>query len=69
MFDNYYQLRRDSHPYEPKYISLCFVLQGSGADKAEIKELFDFYMVEEEDYDKPERKEMIDYLVKVSNEP
>lgn len=68
MIDKYYTLRRESHEDEPIYITLCFVLQGSGAEREEVTDIFNVYMKEGEDYDKPEYDEMVDYLFKVAQD-
>lgn len=47
------------------YIHLCRVLQESGCSRREIISLFNSYMPEEE-YDKPEKGELIDYLVSIA---
>lgn len=66
MIEQYFQWRRESNPEEPIYITLCFVLQESGAEREEIKDYFHTYMVEGIDYDEEEGGEMIDYLVKIA---
>lgn len=47
------------------YIHICNVLQESGCKRAEILKLFNKYMPKDE-YDKPEKGELIDYLVLIS---
>lgn len=49
------------------YIHFCRVLNGSGASRTEILRFFNKYMPEDE-YDKEEKKELIDYLVKIAEE-
>lgn len=68
MFDNFYSLRREANPDEPIFISLCFVIQYSGTDRDEVEQIFDTYMKVKVDYDKEEKKEMVDYLFKVAQE-
>lgn len=66
MFSIFWERRRNECPDEPKYLSLCSVLNESGEVKKVITVLFDRYMVEGEDYDEHERDEMIKYLVKIA---
>lgn len=67
-FKHFWDKRRKENPGEPKYISLCYVLQYSGQDKTEIGNIFDTYMVVTKDYDSNERTEMVDYLVDISRD-
>jgi hypothetical protein len=53
------------HPEYNSYIHICRVLQESGASRTEITKLFNKYMPEDE-YDKPEKGELIDYLVLIA---
>ncbi len=53
---------------ESKYIQLCFLFKDSGANRTEITQIFDESLEVEKDYDKEDREELIDYLVKKSNE-
>jgi hypothetical protein len=68
MFDFFYQARREANPDEPIYITMCFVMQYSGTDRDEVELLFDTYMKVKQDYDKEEKKEMVDYLYKLAKE-
>jgi hypothetical protein len=49
------------------YIHFCRVLGESFCERDEIENLFDRYMPKDE-YDKPERTELVDYLFKISKE-
>jgi hypothetical protein len=49
------------------YIHFCRVLGESQSSRSEITKLFNKYMPEDE-YDKPEKVELIDYLYKIANE-
>ena len=68
MFEEFYNKQRKLEPTEPKYISICKVIQGSGADREEVEFIFNSIMVIGEDYDAPEFKEMVDYLVEISKD-
>jgi len=68
-FNDFWQKRRKLHPGEPKYISLCHILQFSGEDNVEVNKIFTTYMKVGVDYDEPEFKEMIKYLVDLSKDP
>lgn len=67
-FDYFWKKQRALEPEEPKYISLCKILMGSGEDKKVIAEIFDKYMVDGEDYDYVERREMVDYLYEIAKD-
>jgi hypothetical protein len=64
-FNNFWEKQRALEPDEPKMISLCKILQGSGEDKDEIEKIFHTYMKVTEDYDAPELEEMINYLLEI----
>ena len=66
MFEVFWEKQRKKEPEEPKMISLCKILQGSGEDRKEIEKIFHTYMIEGKDYDRFEDMEMIDYLVEIS---
>jgi hypothetical protein len=66
-FDYFWKKQRELEPGEPKYISLCKILQGSGEDYGVIEGIFMTYMTLE-DYDLPEKKEMLDYLFDVAKD-
>jgi len=68
MFDFFYQARRDQNPDEPIYITMCFIMQYSGTELDEVETLFDTYMKEGKDYDKHEKKEMVEYLYNLAQE-
>lgn len=66
-FDYHWNKRRKKFPDEPEYISLCFVLEGSGAEAEEIYELFDEYMPSD-DFFLNEREEMCAYLIFIAED-
>lgn len=66
-FSQHWDKRRKKNPYEPEYISLCYLLEGSGEDSAEIYEIFDEY-VPKENFLPNEREQMIAYLVEISTD-
>ena len=68
MFNTFWEKQRNIEPDEPKMISLCKILQGSGEDKVEITKIFHQYMEVGKDYDAPEAKEMINYLFDISKD-
>lgn len=53
-------------PDTAMFIHLYNVLQESGASRTEITKYFNKYMPKD-DFDKDERKELIDNLVRISN--
>lgn len=57
----------EKEPYLGTYIHFCKVLSGSGTSETEILRLFNKYMPEDE-YDKPEKKELLDFLYKVAHD-
>lgn len=69
MFNDFYNKQRELCPDEPKYISLCKVLQYSGEERPEIEHIFVSYMKEGEDYDRNEFEEMVSYLVEQAKDP
>ncbi len=56
------------YPDDTNYIRLCFVFKNSGANRTEIKGIFDEFMVLGVDYDEEDEEELIDYLQKKANE-
>ena len=68
MFEDFWNKQRKLQPDEPKMISLCKILQGSGEDRKEIERIFYIYMKEGEDFDRFEDMEMINYLVWISED-
>lgn len=68
MFDKFWVKRRKKYPEEPKYISLCYILEGSGEQRNIIENIFDKYMLVKKDYDLPERDQMIDYLFTIAKD-
>lgn len=66
-FEGFWNKRRKANPDEPKYISLCYILEGSGEDATEIYEIFDEY-VPKEDFFPNEREEMVSYLIEISKD-
>jgi len=67
MFDKFWNKRRKANPGEPKYISLCYILEGSGEDSATIYEIFDEY-IPKGDFLPEEREQMISYLREISQD-
>lgn len=59
---------QEIHPEWGSYIHLCVIINGTGASITEVTKLFNKLMPEDE-YDKPEKGELIDYLVKIAIEP
>lgn len=59
---NLVELSRETQPLWGTYIHICRSVRGSGASRQEILNLFNKLMGEDE-YDKSEKKELIDYLV------
>ena len=57
----------EKEPHLGTYIHFCKVLSGSGASMTEITRLFNKYMPEDE-YDKPEKKELLDFLYRVAHD-
>ena len=68
MFDEFYNKQRKLEPDDPKYISICKVLQGSGEDKDVIEQIFTSHMNVGEDYDPDEWEELVNYLVEISKD-
>ena len=67
MFETFWNKRRKANPGEPKYISLCYILEGSGETPAELYEIFDEYM-DKSDFLPSEREEMVAYLIDISQD-
>lgn len=57
----------EKNPCWGMYIHLCDILQEYGASRNEILKHFNKYMPEDE-YDKEEKKELIDYLILISKD-
>jgi len=68
MFNKFWNKRREEHPDEPRYISLCHLLEGSGEEEDIIEKYFDKYMEQDEDFDYSEKEMMVDYLVVISKD-
>lgn len=66
-FDYFWDKRRKMSPGEPRYISLCYILEGSGEKAREIYEIFDEYMTKD-DFLPSEREEMVLYLVDIAQD-
>lgn len=62
---NLFLLSQKKHPEWGSYIHLCRTVRGTGTKRKQILQLFNKLMPEEE-YDKPDKKELIDYLEKQS---
>lgn len=67
-FKYFWDKQRKLEPNEPKYISICKIVQGSGEDREVLETIFDTYMEVVKDFDSPERKEMISYLIEISKD-
>lgn len=71
MFETFWNKRRKANPGEPKYISLCYILEGSGETASELYEIFDEY-VGVANFPKAEREaareEMVAYLIDISQD-
>lgn len=68
MFKKHWDKRRKENPNEPKYISLCYILEGSGEDRNIIENIFLLYLTIKIDYDAGEEEEMINYLFKIAKD-
>lgn len=68
MFEYHWDKRRKENEGEPKYISLCHILQYSGEDREFIEATFNKYMEIGVDYDEPERETMIEYLIDIAKD-
>lgn len=67
MFETFWNKRRKNNPREPKYISLCYILEGSGETASELYEIFDEYM-SKDDFIPTEREQMVQYLIEISRD-
>lgn len=67
MFETFWNKRRKENPGEPKYITLCYLLEGSGEEADEIYEIFDEYIPKEE-FLPNEREQMVAYLIDISKD-
>ena len=67
MQEKFWDKRRKANPGEPKYISLCYILEGSGIEADEIYEIFDEY-IPKEDFNQDERETMVAYLLDISTD-
>lgn len=65
-FKKAFEMSKDKNPGWGTYIHICNILQESGCKRTEILKIFNQYMPKDE-YDKPEKGEYIDNLVKISN--
>ena len=65
--EDWFNERNKEFPKRGKYINLCFTVHHSGARRKEITEAFN-KLIPKEEYDKEEKQELINYLVKKSNE-
>ena len=66
-FEKHWNKRRKAHPDEPRYITLCYLLEGSGEEPAEIYELFDEY-IPRDDFFLNEREELCAYLIDIATD-
>lgn len=66
-FDSFWKKQRKIEPDDPKYISLCKILNGSGEDRKVITDIFNTYMTLA-DYDLVEKEGMIDYLFEIAKD-
>lgn len=66
-FDYFWNKRRKLNPGEPKYISLCYILEGSGETAKELYEIFDEYMGKD-DFNVKDREQMVLYLIDISQD-
>ena len=66
-FEKHWNKRRKDNPGEPKYISLCFILEGSGEDSTTLYEIFDEY-IPKEDFLPEEREQMVAYLIDIAED-
>ena len=57
---------KEKNPDVGMYIHLCYILQESGCKRPEILKIFNKYMPKDEFFPE-ERKELIDYLVKIAS--
>ena len=70
-YKTFEEMIADSVNKEPNwgtYLHLCTCVQESGMEREEIELYFNKYMKVKVDYDRPEKKELIDYLLKLSLE-
>lgn len=67
MILKFWNKRRKANPGEPKYISLCYILEGSGCDAEDIYEIFDEY-IPKEDFKPEEREQMVAYLITICDD-
>ena len=67
MFNQFWQKRRKANPGEPKYISLCYILEGSGEESADIYEIFD-ECIPKDEFLPEEREQMVAYLCDISRD-
>lgn len=54
--------RENEYPELGSYINLCYTIHYSGANRQEITKAFN-ELIPKDEYDKGEKKELIDYLV------
>ena len=65
--EKHFNKRQKDNPGEPRYISLCYILEGSGEDSATIYEIFDEY-IPKGDFLPSEREQMVQYLITISED-
>lgn len=63
--EKHFNKRQKDNPGEPKYISLCYILEGSGEDGGTIYEIFDEY-IPKKDFLPKEREQMVAYLIEIA---
>ena len=66
-FEKHWNKRRKAHPDEPRYITLCYLLEGSGEEAVDIYELFDEY-IPKKDFLVSERETMVSYLIDIAQD-
>lgn len=59
---NLVKLSQEAHPEWGTYLHICRAVRGTGTSRQQILSLFNKMMPEDE-YDKPDKKELIEYLV------
>ncbi len=64
---DWFKERNDAHPELGAYINMCYTLHHSGAGRREITKAFN-ECIPKEEYDKEEKRELIDYLLKKASE-
>ena len=64
----YFLERNELHPELGAYINLCYTIHYSGASRRDILKAFN-ELIPKEEYDKEEKKELVDYLVLKAKDP